>query len=556
MVSEITGDSACPQCRENGRDKSGNHLIHFSNGNKYCNRCGYKEYGDNREEESMSYEYTDPPDHRGITAEYLTMYGVKASFSQSNGELEIIACPTHRNGEHVGYKRRGVADKTFNIEGSGKDLDLFGMNVSGGKRWCIITEGELDAVAAKQMIGNGANWYDDRPRDYTVVSVPHGANSKINKYSFEWLSAFDTLILATDMDEMGEALAQSINDLMPAGKCKRAVMPVKDAHQCLEDELETDFIQAVTNARAIVADGIVLGDQYFDEMLAEYRAAADGGIPYPPAFEPLNKMMYGMRLGEVDVFTSGSGMGKSQMFREIMHHLAHEHDQKVGGLILEEKVSRTLIGQLSITANVPLHLPEVNQATSDEDLKYIYDETNTQNLVLYDHFGGLEGDGVLNKIRFMAVAMGCQYIMLDHISIVISEFAADGDERRMIDQLMTKLVRLANELGIWIGVISHLRKTSSGPSFEEGAVPTLDDLRGSGSLKQLAYQVIALARNQQAMDAVVRNTTLIVSLKNRFCGRTGHAGLAYYDEDTGRMTESDMDYDEWAGTATTLETRL
>ena len=197
-----------------------------------------------------------------------------------------------------------------------------------------------------------------------------------------------------------------------------------------------------------------------------------------------------------------------------------------------------MIKQLSITDNRPLHLPEVKATVSDDDLRSIYDKTATHNLVLYDHFGGLSEDTLTGKIRYMAVALGCQYIMLDHISIVISDFAAEGDERRMIDQLMTHLARLAKELDIWIGVISHLRKTSSGPSFEEGAVPSLDDLRGSGSLKQLSFQVIALSRNQQDPCPIKRNTTLATVLKNRFCGRTGPAGRVYYDGDTGRMVES------------------
>ena len=42
-MSKIVGDMPCPECRRNGRDRTGNHLILFEDGGAHCNRCGYKE---------------------------------------------------------------------------------------------------------------------------------------------------------------------------------------------------------------------------------------------------------------------------------------------------------------------------------------------------------------------------------------------------------------------------------------------------------------------------------------------------------------------------------
>ena len=39
----VVRDEPCPSCREQGRDKTGNHLMVFDDGNKKCNRCGYFE---------------------------------------------------------------------------------------------------------------------------------------------------------------------------------------------------------------------------------------------------------------------------------------------------------------------------------------------------------------------------------------------------------------------------------------------------------------------------------------------------------------------------------
>lgn len=110
-----------------------------------------------------------------------------------------------------------------------------------------------------------------------------------------------------------------------------------------------------------------------------------------------------------------------------------------------------------------------------------------------------------------------------------------GDERKRIDSIMHNLKSLTVELGIYIGLIVHLRKTSQGKSFEQGAVPSLDDLRGSGGIKQLANGVYALSRDQQAENAVARNTSQIHSLKCRRTGETGPADFIAFNKETGCM---------------------
>ena len=57
----------------------------------------------------------------------------------------------------------------------------------------------------------------------------------------------------------------------------------------------------------------------------------------------------------------------------------------------------------------------------------------------------------------MARGCGCNYVVLDHISIVVSGMEG-GDERRMIDNTMTKLRALAEEVNVGILMVSHLKR--------------------------------------------------------------------------------------------------
>ena len=150
-------------------------------------------------------------------------------------------------------------------------------------------------------------------------------------------------------------------------------------------------------------------------------------------------------------------------------------------------------------------------------------------------------------MRFMIVSLGCQYIFLDHISIVVSGLD-DGDERKTIDRLMTNLRSLVEETGCAMFVISHLKRPE-GKGHEEGAATSLSQLRGSHAIAQLSDFVIGLERDQQGDNP---NLVVVRILKNRFSGDTGICQHLVYNKETGRMleaTEADLYFtqDEQAG---------
>ena len=83
-----------------------------------------------------------------------------------------------------------------------------------------------------------------------------------------------------------------------------------------------------------------------------------------------------------------------------------------------------------------------------------------------------------------------------------------GDERRMIDNTMTKLRSLVEELRCSLVIVSHLKRPE-GKGHEEGARTTLAQLRGSAGIAQLSDMVIGLERDQQD-PATAKFTTMRV----------------------------------------------
>jgi len=161
---------------------------------------------------------------------------------------------------------------------------------------------------------------------------------------------------------------------------------------------------------------------------------------------------------------------------------------------------------------------------------------------LLDHQGSVSDNSLMEKIEFMA-ASGCKFIYLDHITLAVSE--VDGSVNESMDKLMSDLLKCCKKFDVWIGVVSHLRKTGGGTkTFEEGANITEDALKGSGSLKQIAFQIIGFSRNKYEEDEFERQRVKISVLKNRFTGFTGPAGHARFDSDTGRLTNVPVEFSQ------------
>jgi twinkle protein len=245
-------------------------------------------------------------------------------------------------------------------------------------------------------------------------------------------------------------------------------------------------------------------------------------VPYP--WQGLNDKTYGLRRSEFVLITADTGVGKTSICKEIEYSLLMnpeliEENVGVGFLHFEEPKYDTAIGLMSIHANKPFHLPDVERTV--EELRSAYDAViNNDRVVIWDHFGSNDIDVVLAKIRHMA-ALGCRYIVLDHLSIVVSD--QSGDERKQLDEISTKLKTLTMNLDISCICVIHINRKG--------------EVRGSAGPEQVSNIVMRLERDKKELDPFRRNVTRITIEKNRFCGRTGPACYLYYNDLTNRLEE-------------------
>ena len=460
-----------------------------------------------------------------------------------------------RDGKVVAQKVRGP-NKVFQWRGDSNKVPLWGQHLwrsTKGKR-IVITEGEIDCMSVGQLLE--CKW--------ACVSLPSGAAGAVRaiRDNLEFVSCYEEVILMFDMDEAGKEAAKAVAEILPPGKCKIASLPFKDPNECLVKNQGKAIIQAMWEAQKYSPDEIVHVSQI------EESCGMEDIRVYPFPFDSLSNFLLGQRSGEITLWASGTGSGKSTILREVIyHHL--EEGRSVGAIMLEESPQETVDDMISLILNKPVRAIraakimndlreklgkppieiDILDDLSDEEYMEARNKLGGSQLYIYDHLGRNGLQNLCARIEFMAVSLRVDVIVLDHITAAAAgllndpnDFDGGSSERLLIDNIMKELRGLVSRTGVRIDVVSQLKKTSK--SYEEGDRITLQDLRGSGSLASVPNTVIALERDRQNPDTRIANTTIVRVLKNRLTGKSGIASCLYYDHNSGRLDELDFGIDD------------
>ena len=528
----IVGDEPCPKCRAVGRDKTGNHLLVFENGNKYCNRCGYKElvhghptFTQPEHETIMNIDYNtlpyrDLPD-RKIRKDVCERYGVRVAIDPSNGDISHHIYPVTKEGSITGYKIRKLP-KQFLSNGDTKGkVQLFGQHLFSGGKKLLITGGELDALAAYQML------HDKYPNfEPSVVSLPKGENISAVGDNLKFLDNYEEVLLYPDMDEVGRKVAIELCDLI-GPKAKIVSTSLKDASDMLVAGKQTEFINAFFNAKAHAPAGFVTVDDVFEEA----TAMPTWGRSWP--WPSLTQLTYGRRDGEGIYFGAGVKIGKSEAVNQIAHHITQVERGKIALFKLEEKPSMTVRKMAGKIMRKPFHKPDGN-FTQEELIEGV--NRVRGGVVLYDSYGSTSWDKLKSAIRHAVVVEGCKDIVIDpltRLTIGMDSAEANTELERISDELSS----MAKDLGFFYMIFCHLKAPTTGAPHERGGKVLSSQFTGSRAMMRSCYYMIGIERNKDPeLPEVERNTSTFVLLEDRAFGNNG-VFQVYYDNETGDYLE-------------------
>jgi len=524
-----------------------------------------EQYSKETLEEVSKFSYKDVPE-RNIRKETLQRFGVKVAVSETDGHTPTaIYFPSYnQKGKVVGYTKQ---DLTKNKEEKGHwscigsvgiSNKMFGQNVSEAQNRkrnnLVITEGQWDCLSVFQALVDNVKGTKYEGIEPLVVSIPMGTANAVESilHNETYIKSHDSITIFFDDDHCTPAELQKkivkgheareavANALVGSGISILTVSQddgFKDASDYMQAGKSEELAKLVQfGRRPYSSEKIVKAADIDFEYLLESRPE---GI-YVDSFPKLMEKLHGFRTRELVLLTSPSGVGKSTVC-SIFASAFMEHDEKLGMIYLEETNKETI--QRLIASKLKVNYLEFKNnplaVANREQIEKAYREiVDNDQLVMLGHFGSLPISELMAKIKHMHLVEGCKYIILDHLSLVISGSAVK-DERKELDMVMTELAAFCAANDVCIIAVSHINRSAAEqfkpPKLKDDEEPkpywvqvTKEMMRGSAALEQLSFIIIGLEPEVQIDRS--RGRVRLTVLKNRPWSYLGVADVFTIDD--------------------------
>ena len=451
---------------------------------------------------------------RGVTVETMKKYKCKTFVNSSDEEIKH---------EYVypsgGVKSRFLKEKSFAAKNLKSD-ELFGMDLfnAGTAKTVTVTEGELDAMSAYQMLNNNPKFLNP------VVSLPSATPShRLWKNVKDWLSSFEKIVVSIEDDDQGNAVADKIAKMFPNRVYRVPHSKYKDANEFLQAGKGSEFRSAWFNARKYVPDNIY---NTTEDFLGLYTKS-ENHVFVETGISDFDEMCMGLMQGHFTLFKAQTGIGKTEFMRYLEHHILKNHpDIKIATWHMEETKLRSLLGLVSYDLEDNVTRKDlIEDKGLDEKVRgSIYNITKDERL--YQFFMNDEDDPleILSHIRYLSAACGVNYVFFEPIQDIAANSGGDESKEQFLADLAVRLSKLAAELGVGIVTIGHTN--------DDGQV------KYCRMIEQRASVVVDLQRDKMAEDVDERNTTRLLVTKNRPVGPTGYAGQMKFDPETFTLKEN------------------
>lgn len=459
--------------------------------------------------------------HRGLTESTLKYYGITTKFIDGDPFETGFPYPNNK-----GVKIRSMKEKKFRAVGDMKDPDLFGMDKfdPGSRESITITAGEYDAPSIWQATGGKT----------AAVSLPSGNVSQAMKVCIkhrDYINAFKKIYLCLDNDEIDRKTTREISSLFDFNKVYLVkIQKYKDANDYCQHGEHSDLFRIWDSAKRYSPDNIISTFSDIHKALSEVKEDQIGTYP----FGSLNAMLYGLHKGEIVTIigvpaspeANSSGVGKTEFFRALQHHLLKTTKSNIGIIHLEEDSGTTIKAIAGYELNMPATLPDCGLSINDIFDGYKNAVGHKDDRVhIYTSFELQDEAALLDNIRFLASGAKCDFIFLDHITWLATGLQ-DEDGRLKLDRITTRLKLLAKELRICIIMISHTNDNGR--------------TRGSRNVENVSNTIIKLTRDKLSLDDDVRNTIYLAIDKARLGGQSGPAGCIVMDKMSKKLRELEM----------------
>jgi len=473
---------------------------------------------------------TEYLESRNINPLLVEKYGLVSApkFFREYGEQDAIGFVYDRDTDERAVKWRSLKTKAWTQQGAARTF--YGIEFIEDKpETLVICEGEMDVLALATA-------------GITAVSCPNGAPSKVSnrkvhpeedkKFTYLWeerdlLEGLERIVLATDDDPAGEALAEELARRIPDGraKCWRVQYPrgCKDSNDVLTNHGPEKLKECIDNPTALPLKGIYTAREYLGEVEDIFSKGLGGGVS--TGLKTLDKL-FTIAPGQLSVITGLPSSGKSEFVDQLMVNLAINESWKFAIASFENpphfhisKLAEKVVGK-------SFHPGSANRMDKKE-MEGAYEFIN-DHFVFLDNKDGVVSsvESIINRCKASILRMGVRGLVIDPYNFLEQ---GEGEEHLSISGMLTKITTFAKAHDLHVWFVAHPTKVYPN---DKGEYPVVGGNHISGSAAWFAKADVGLTihRTDESVD--------IHCWKMRFkwLGRQGVVPLSY-DVVNGRYSD-------------------
>ena len=473
------------------------------------------------------------PEQGSPVMEYLTgarglSLDVIAAYQLAEIDGAEIVFPFKREGELVNIKylalQRDERGKKITRFESNCMMALFGWQViPDTAREVLICEGELDALS----------WFQF---GVPALSVPNGAKSFTwleNEY--EALERFETIYLSWDMDGDGRSGVAEALDRLGRHRCRVVELPYKDANECLQNNVTVEAMRGfVAKAQSCDPTELKRASSYVEEVIDEFYPVGGVEPGFASPWLKLNGLLR-FRPSEFSIWSGFSGTGKTTMLNQVIL-AGMEAGERACIASLEIKPKKLLKRMTRQSTAQRLPLPDTIR-----DAHLWYDGK----LWIFELVGSAKVERLFEVFEYARRRYGITQFVIDSLM----RCGIDEDDYNGQKRIGDICAEFATSHDVGTHLVAHSRKKEN-DTHEGGRL----DVKGSGTLTDLAHNVYMVWRNREkekaveaahasglptSLELLEKPDAMLICDKTREGEWTGRAGL-WFEPNSFQYLESRM----------------
>lgn len=507
VANTFVRHEACPKCRSEGNDRSGNNLAVYSDLSTYCFSCGYTEASKTKNNSGLGLEYSELMTHTtesilgklGILPSVIKAYDITSVIREDTNEV-CIKFPFHDiNGVETNAQFRAVDTSTGELTrsisySSGKvKLPLLGWKlVNANTKTVIICEGMTDTLALASVVN-----------DPTIAVVGMSSVTAVKRVVSHVVTYADKLkvVLAFDHDDAGKEATTLFVETLEAFDENRQLYNLKFPEEYKDVR---EWVKALGKVElefdTIFANGI-LGAADISKKVGEYFDKATDGAKLDLSFSPTLSEALRILPGKLIGVIGASGEGKST----FVEHVAIEAlQQKMNTFVVSQEMlpEEFAIKLLRMVRNEPLDNPSFIKHISKEERLVIIKqiETLASTLNMTDSFGSMSIDSINTAVHKLTTAgKHPDIVIIDHLLAITT----DTEVGTILD-VCKELKALARAHKTCIFILTHTSKPQKARGIQQ---PTLNSAYGSSGIPIYCDSCVGVASDKE------KNLTMIETVK-------------------------------------------